>query len=219
MKSRLYCAIVCYVLAVVLLFVCVPVVRHMTYPKTTAVHTIKPLEKGEQITKEHIEEITIGALEMPEDILLSSEEGIGRYAAVDMVKGDILFQSKLSHIPMDGDVPKDILPQDQTSMLLSLKMIEGSEYPLPETGDVMKLNLFDKKLRDIPEMQFVRVLTVLPKEDAEESVSITIAVNENQRKYLNRHREDTFYASVIVRGNEELAEKLLLEQKTYFEEG
>ena len=74
-------------------------------------------------------------------------------------------------------------------------------------------------MRDIPELQFVRVLTVLPKEDAEESVSITIAVNENQRKYLNRHREDTFYASVIVRGNEELAEKLLLEQKTYFEEG
>lgn len=218
MKSRLYCAIVCYVLAVVLLFVCVPVVRRMTYPKTTAVHTIKPLEKGEQITKEHVAEITIGALEMPEDILLMAEESIGRYAAVDMVKGDILFQSKLSHVPMDGDVPKDILPQDQTSMLISLKMIEGSEYPLPETGDVMKLNLFDKKLRDIPELQFVRVLTVLPQED-EEAVSVTIAVNEEQKKYLVRHREDTFYASVIVRSNEELAVKLLMEQKAYFEEG
>ena len=219
MKSRLYSAVICYVLAVVLLFVCVPIVKHMTYPKTSAVHITKALQKGEQITKDHVAGIEIGALDMPEDLVLLSEDSIGRYAAVDLVKGDILFHSKLSQIPMDGDVPKNILPHDNTSMLMSLKMIEGSEYSLPETGDVIKLNLFDKKLRDIPEMQFVRVLTVLPKEDAEESVSITIAVNENQRKYLNRHREDTFYASVIVRGNEELAEKLLLEQKTYFEEG
>ena len=219
MKSRLYCAVVCYVLAVILLFLCVPIVNRMTYPKTMAVHTIKSLEKGEQITKDHVEEVRIGALYMPEDIVLYAEDSIGRYAAVDIVKGDILFQSKLSQIPMDGGVPKDILPQDQTSVLIGLKMIEGSEYQMPETGDVVKLNLFEKKLQDIPELQFVRVLTVLPKEEAEEAVSVTVAANEMQKKYLDRHREETFYASVIVRSNEELAEKLLLEQKAYFEEG
>ncbi|MBQ2879419.1 MAG: hypothetical protein IJE27_01875 [Anaerotignum sp.] len=190
----------------------------MTYPKTSAVHITKALQKGEQITKDHVADIEIGALEMPEDLVLLSEDSIGRYAAVDLVKGDILFHSKLSQLPMDGEVPKDILPEDETSQLVMLKMIDGSEYTMPETGDVVKLNLFDKKLRDIPELQFVRVLTVIPKEEKEE-VFVTIAVNEIQKKYLNRHREDSFYASVIVRSNEELAEKLLLEQKVYFEEG
>ncbi|MBQ7102712.1 MAG: hypothetical protein IJN89_01485 [Anaerotignum sp.] len=218
MKSRLYCAIVCYIMAAVLLFFCVPFVKRMTYPKISAVHITKALEKGEQITKDHVADIEIGALEMPEDLVLLSEESIGRYAAVDLVKGDILFHSKLSQFPMDGEVPKDILPEDETSQLVMLKMIDGSEYTMPETGDVVKLNLFDKKLRDIPELQFVRVLTVIPKEEKEE-VFVTIAVNEIQKKYLNRHREDSFYASVIVRSNEELAEKLLLEQKVYFEEG
>ena len=218
MKSRLYCAIVCYIMAAVLLFLCVPFVKRMTYPKISAVHITKALEKGEQITKDHVADIEIGALEMPEDLVLLSEESIGRYAAVDLVKGDILFHSKLSQFPMDGEVPKDILPEDETSQLVMLKMIDGSEYTMPETGDVVKLNLFDKKLRDIPELQFVRVLTVIPKEEKEE-VFVTIAVNEIQKKYLNRHREDSFYASVIVRSNEELAEKLLLEQKVYFEEG
>ncbi|MBQ2924171.1 MAG: hypothetical protein IJE57_01235 [Anaerotignum sp.] len=219
MKSRLYCAIVCYIMAAVLLFFCVPFVKRMTYPKISAVHITKALEKGEQITKDHVADIEIGALEMPEDLVLLSEESIGRYAAVDLVKGDILFHSKLSQLPMDGEVPKDILPEDETSQLVMLKMIDGSEYTMPETGDVVKLNLFDKKLRDIPELQFVRVLTVIPKEEKEEEVLVTIAVNEIQKKYLNRHREDSFYASVIVRSNEELAEKLLLEQKVYFEEG
>ena len=219
MKSRLYCAIVCYILAAVILFLCVPFVKRMTYPKTSAVQITKALQKGEQITKDHVADIEIGALEMPEDLVLLSEESIGRYAAVDLVKGDILFHSKLSQLPMDGEVPKDILPEDETSQLVMLKMIDGSEYTMPETGDVVKLNLFDKKLRDIPELQFVRVLTVIPKEEKEEEVFVTIAVNEIQKKYLNRHREDSFYASVIVRSNEELAEKLLLEQKVYFEEG
>lgn len=219
MKSRLYCAIVCYILAAVLLFLCVPFVKRMTYPKTSAVHITKALQKGEQITKDYVAGIEIGALEMPEDLVLLTEDSIGRYAAVDLVKGDILFHSKLSQLPMDGEVPKDILPEDETSQLVMLKMIDGSEYPMPETGDVVKLNLFDKKLRDIPELQFVRVLTVIPKEEKEEEVFVTIAVNEIQKKYLNRHRENSFYASVIVRSNEELAEKLLLEQKVYFEEG
>ena len=48
---------------------------------------------------------------------------------------------------------------------------------------------------------------------------MTIAVNEEQWKYTRKHQEDVFYGSVIVRSNEELAEKLLQEQDSYFKEG
>lgn len=217
MKSRLYYAVVCYILAVVLLFVCVPFVKRMTYPKTEAVRAVKAIEQGEQITGEKLESIEIGAWNLPDGVIEKSEDVIGRYAAVDIVADDILMDSKISQLPLDGDVPKDILPSDQSVTLLQVKMIEGSEYPFPEMGDVMKLNLFRKKLTDIPELQFIRVLSVLPQTE-EETVTLTVAVNEKQRKYISRHAEDMFYGSVIVRSNEELAMKLLAEQKAYFEE-
>ena len=99
---------------------------------------------------------------------------------------------------------------------MTLRMIEGSEYPIPETGDVIKINLFDKKRKDIPELQFVRILSVVPPKKAEDTVAVTVALNEKQQQYIKRQKKTVFYASVIVRSNEELAEKLLAEQESFF---
>lgn len=38
-----------------------------------------------------------------------------------------------------------------------------------------------------------------------------------QQQYVKRQKRTVFYASVIVRSNEELAEKLLAEQESFFE--
>ncbi|GCB29923.1 hypothetical protein KGMB03357_15840 [Anaerotignum faecicola] len=174
------------------------------------------MEKGEQLTDKDIEPITVGALHLSEGVALAEEDVIGRYAAVDLVAEDILFLSKLSQLPLEGDLPKDILPKGNAAQLLKLRMIEGSEYPVPETGDVIKINLFDKKWKDIPELQFVRTLSVVPPKKAEDTVVVTVALNEKQQQYIKRQKKTVFYASVIVRSNEELAEKLLAEQKSFF---
>ena len=173
--------------------------------------------KGEQLTDKDIEPITVGALHLSEGSALTKEDVIGRYAAVDMVAEDILFLSKLSQLPLEGDLPKDILPKGNAAQLMTLRMIEGSEYPIPETGDVIKINLFDKKWKDIPELQFVRILSVVPPKKAEDTVAVTVALNEKQQQYVKRQKKTVFYASVIVRSNEELAEKLLAEQESFFE--
>lgn len=216
MKSRLYYASLCFVLAVILLCICVPLIALRAYPKTEVLRTVCTIEKGHQITAEDFEQLEVGVLDLPEGIHLTAEDVVGRYAAVDLVQNDILLLSKLSQLPLEGDLPKDILPEGNTAILLTLKMIEGSEYPVPETGDVVKLNGFRNKLIDIPQLQFVRVLSVVKPQEGDEVVSVTVSVNEEQQEYIRKNRQDIFYASVIVRGNEELAEKLLTEQKAYF---
>ena len=208
MKSRLYYAISCFLLAVVLLFLAVPLFTHRLYPKQQAIRVLHTMEKGEQLTDKDIEPITVGALQLSEGIALTEE---------DLVAEDILFLSKLSQLPLEGDLPKDILLEENTAQLMTLRMIEGSEYPVPETGDVIKINLFDKKWKDIPELQFVRILSVVPPKKAEDTVAVTVALNEKQQQYVKRQKKTVFYASVIVRSNEELAEKLLAEQESFFE--
>ena len=218
MKSRLYYAVACFSLSVILLFIAVPILSHRLYPKIQAVRITRSLEQGEQLTSKDLEVVEIGALDLPEGIELTMNDVIGRYAAVELVKEDVLFSAKISQLPLDGDHPKNILPEGSAVQLLTLKMIEGSEYPIPETGDVVKLNRFRDRLMDIPELQFVRILSVVPAEKDDETVSVTVSVNEEQQKYIRSHKDEIFYASVIVRSNEELAEKLLTEQKAYFEE-
>ena len=214
MKSRLYYAVACFILAVILLFITVPIL----YPKIQTVRVMRSFHQGEQLTEKDLEIVEAGALDLPDGIELIKDDVIGRYAAVDLVKDDVLFSAKISQLPLDGDHPKDILPEGNKAQLVMLKMIEGSEYPIPQTGDVVKLNLFKERLLDIPELQFIRILSVVPAETEEEMVSVTISLNEEQQKYIRRHKDEVFYASVIVRSNEELAEKLLTEQKAYFEE-
>ena len=218
MRSRLYYAIGCFTLSVLLLFIAVPLLTHRLYPKIQAVKVIHPMEKGEQLTGEDIVLMEIGALDLPDGIKLTKEDVIGRYAAVKLVADDVILQSKLSQLPLEGEYPKDILPMDHQAELITLQMIEGSEYPVPETGDVVKLNRFKERLMDVPELQFVRILSVVPPETEDKTVSVTVALNEEQQKYIHRYQEETFFASVIVRANEELAEKLLKEQELYFTE-
>lgn len=209
---------ICFILSGILLLIAVPLLSHRLYPKIPAVRVIHSMEKGEQLTENDIEPIEVGALTLPEGIELTAEEVIGRYAAVELVKDDVLFGAKVSQLPLNGKVPKNILPEENTAVLIRLKMIEGSEYPVPETGDVVKLNRFRDKLMDIPELQFVRILSVVPPETEDAVVSATVSVNEAQMQYMKRHKEDVFYASVLVRSNEELAEKLLAEQEEFFKE-
>lgn len=218
MKSRLYYAVFCFLLSAMLLFIAVPLLSYRAYPKTQGVKVSQRVRKGEQLTGKDLTVIEIGALDLPDGIELTKDDIIGRYAAVDLVADDVILLSKLSQLPLDGDFPKDILPEGNKAQLITLKMIEGSEYPVPETGDVMKLNRFKERLMDIPELQFVRILSVVQPEPAEETVSVTVSLNEEQQEYIRRHKDEIFYGSVIVRSNEELSEKLLLEQRSYFEE-
>ena len=54
--------------------------------------------------------------------------------------------------------------------------------------------------------------------DAEGVIWITVSANQRQSTFLEKHRKDVFHVSVMVRENEELAEKLLQQQSAYFEE-
>lgn len=217
MKSRLYYAVACFTLAVSLLMIGVPVTMRKSYPKIQAVRTTEPVTKGQQFSRKNVEPIEIGAIHMPDTVICSIDDVIGRFAAVDMVEADLLYVTKISPIPLLEDDWGILLPEKNTSFLVRIKMIEGGEIDAPETGDVIKMNGFHKKLIDIPVLQFVRVLSVV-EADADNVLTITISVNEKQKAYLEKYADDIFYASVMVRGNEDLAEKLLAEQEEYFEE-
>lgn len=69
--------------------------------------------------------------------------------------------------------------------------------------------LFPLKLEDIPEINLYGRSYLY-------SIFYTVALNEKQQQYIKRQKKTVFYASVIVRSNEELAEKLLAEQESFF---
>lgn len=98
-----------------------------------------------------------------------------------------------------------------------VQIMEGSEVTALQTGDIIKMNGYDDGLIDIPALNFVRVITAM-EPNAEGVIWITVSANQRQSTFLEKHRKDVFHVSVMVRENEELAEKLLQQQSAYFEE-
>jgi hypothetical protein len=142
---------------------------------------------------------------------------IGRYAAVDIVSGDILLTEKVSQVPFQDGEAMSLLPEGYETAVAMVQIMEGSEVTALQTGDIIKMNGYDDGLIDIPALNFVRVITAM-EPNAEGVIWITVSANQRQSTFLEKHRKDVFHVSVMVRENEELAEKLLQQQSAYFEE-
>lgn len=202
-------------LAVFILLVGIPLVLSKTYGKTQAVKVIVPIAKGEQITNTNIEVIEIGNLNLPEDLLKSQEDVIGRYATVDIVAGDWLFASKISPLSLNGDsLPKE-LPVGTGAISIQINMIEGSTVSQLQTGDIIKLYHYTNNLKDIPELQFVKVLSVLPNEKQEQTTITVLALEKQSEKLTDLKKKGKLFAALISRGNDTLATDLLKQQQDF----
>lgn len=214
-KSRIVYALICYLLAVLILFIGIPVVLSKTYGKTETVKIRNPVAKGEQITDTNIEVIEVGNLNLPEDLLKSQEDVIGRYAVVDIVAGDWLLASKISPLPLDGNSLPEELPAGAVAVSVSIHMIEGSTVSQLKMGDIIKLYHYTDHLEDIPELQFVKVLSVLPNEKQEQTTITVLALEKQAVKLTDLKKKGKLFAALISRDNDPLAADLLKQQQDY----
>lgn len=164
-----------------------------------------------------LEVVRMGAYPLSDTAVTDIYDVIGRYAAVDIVSGDILLEEKLSQVPFQDGEAMPLLPEGYETAVAMVRIMEGSEIEALQTGDIIKMNGYDDGLIDIPALNFVRVITAMEPDD-EGIIWITVSANQRQSAFLEKHRKDVFHVSVMVRDNEELAEKLLQQQRAYFEE-
>lgn len=204
-------------MAVLLLFIAIPITARQQYPKIEVVRTTKAIEKGTILDQSSLESVCVGSLNLADTTVTDIYQCIGRYAAVDLVEDDILLTDKISQIPFRNGEQVVLLPKGNETAAVRVRIMDGSEIAELKTGDIIKMNGYDHGLIDIPALNFVRVITVMePTEDG--TFWITVSANPRQWNFLLKHRQDLFHVSVMVRENEELAEKLLQQQAKYFQE-
>lgn len=217
MRSRLICAVACFVVSVLLLFIAVPLTARQAYPKIKVVCTTRSIDQGAVFGMDDLEIVRMGAYHLSDKAVTDIYDVIGRYAAVDIVPEDILLSDKISQVPFQNGEAMSLLPEGYETAVAMVQIMEGSEAESLQTGDIIKMNGYDDGLVDIPALNFVRVITAMSP-DQNGVILITVAANQRQSEFLEKHRNDVFHVSVMVRDNEELAEKLLQQQRTYFEE-
>ncbi len=247
-RNRLVIGTACIVSACVISFVLVPVMSYVTGTEMTTVAVMtSPLEKGKKIESSMVKTERIPAQGLPGSALQDSKQAVGKFAAVDLVAGDALLESKLTDsIPFPNDYLYEI-PQGKQAISATIQTFADGLSGKLLAGDVVSVyavpNQTESQEPDFhavqpPELRYVRVLAVTDplgsdklRDEPAESQNTDQPDEENQPAtitLLTRPEQAAVIAglevnaklhlALVSRGNEQTAQSYLKSQEDYLNE-
>lgn len=232
LNNRFIYGILSIILAVIIAFIAIPAVTSKTSSTTEIVRITVPVTRGTQITAEQVELVEVGGFNIPNAIARKTEDVVGTYAAADLFAGDYILPEKVSSTPLSSDLSLNGIPDGMVAISISTRTLATALSDKLQADDIIRLYHYDDEnvlepVTDIPELRFVKVLSVTdpdglnidyttpPAEDEEKqrTATITVLATPEQALLLTRYEnEGMLHVALISRGNEALTNELLKRQ-------
>lgn len=232
LNNRFIYGILSIILAVIIAFIAIPAVTSKTSSTTEIVRITVPVTRGTQITAEQVELVEVGGFNIPDAIARKTEDVVGTYAAADLFAGDYILPEKVSSTPLSSDLSLNEIPDGMVAISISTRTLATALSDKLQADDIIRLYHYDDEnvlepVTDIPELRFVKVLSVTdpdglnidyttpPAEDEEKqrTATITVLATSEQALLLTRYEnEGMLHVALISRGNEALTNELLKRQ-------
>lgn len=151
----------------------------------------------------------------------------------DLAVGDYILTSKISSVPVSSDVALNSIPSGKVAISLTVKTLASGLSDKLQPGDIIRIYHFLDTAAEVPELRFVKVLSVTdsdginvdnakePTEDEEkqQSATITVLASPEQAKIITGLENDgVAHVALISRNNDKLADELLAEQDKTLQE-
>ena len=233
LNNRFIFGILSLVLAAVIAFVALPTIARQTNGKTEIVRITQPVLKGETITSDNAEVVEVGGYNLPSNVAHSMDDVEGLYVTADLAEGDYILTSKVSTVPVSSDVALNDIPSGKVAISLTVKTLASGLSDKLQPGDIIRIYHFLETAEEVPELRFVKVLSVTdsdginvdntkePTEDEEpqQSATITVLASPEQARIITEMENDgVAHVALISRNNDQLAEELLAEQDKTLQE-
>ena len=193
----------------------------------------QPVLKGETITSDNAEVVEVGGYNLPSNVAHSMDDVEGLYVTADLAEGDYILTSKVSTVPVSSDVALNDIPSGKVAISLTVKTLASGLSDKLQPGDIIRIYHFLETAEEVPELRFVKVLSVTdsdginvdntkePTEDEEpqQSATITVLASPEQARIITEMENDgVAHVALISRNNDQLAEELLAEQDKTLQE-
>lgn len=233
LNNRFIFGILSLVLAAVIAFVALPTIARQTNGKTEIVRITQPVLKGETITSDNAEVVEVGGYNLPSNVAHSMDDVEGLYVTAELAAGDYILTSKVSTVPVSSDVALNDIPSGKVAISLTVKTLASGLSDKLQPGDIIRIYHFLETAEEVPELRFVKVLSVTdsdginvdntkePTEDEEpqQSATITVLASPEQARIITEMENDgVAHVALISRNNDQLAEELLAEQDKTLQE-
>ena len=232
-NNRLIFGVLSIVLAAAIAFVALPTISKQTNGKTEIVRVVQPVLKGVAITDKDIQTVEVGGYNLPQNIARTPEDVVGKYATADLMTGDYVLSTKISMTPISSDIALSSIPSGKVAISLTVKTLASGLSDKLQPGDIIRIYHFMDEAKDIPELQFVKVLSVTDakgvnvdnakeltaEEEKQQSATITVLASPEQARIITGLENDGMaHVALISRGSENLADELLKAQDTMLTE-
>lgn len=227
-KNRTVLGITCIVLALIMCFVVSPLISRTSNKTMDVVRATADIKSGDEITKEMVTEVKMTSTNQPENVIEDAKSVIGKYATMDMTKGDYVLKNKIADTPYVENTYLAGLDGTNRAMSVTIKSFANGLSGKLKSGDIVSVIAPDYKktgITEIPlELQFVEVIAATTKtgsdvdeefnEESELPSTVTLLVSEDQSKMLaDLEKTGTIHMSLVYRGDRKTAEEFLKKQK------
>ena len=232
-NNRFIFGVLSLVLAAIIAFVALPTIARQTNGKTEIVRITQPVLKGEQISSDNAGVVEVGGYNLPSNIAHQLSDVNGLYATADLSPGDYILTSKISTVPVSSDVALNDIPSGKVAISLTVKTLASGLSDKLQPNDIIRIYHFLDVAADVPELQFLKVLSVTDSdginvdntkelaedEEKQQSATITVLATPEQAKIITALENDgVAHVALISRNNEKLAEELLAQQDKLLQE-
>lgn len=232
-NSRFLYGILSILLAAIIAFIAIPTVTRKTNSKVEIVRITTALDRGDPITAKDVELAEVGGFNLPDNVATKLEDVIGTYAASSLYPGDYILSGKVSSTPLSSDLTLNAIPDGMVAISITVQSLAAGLSDKLQSGDIIRLYHYNdlsgtlNVVQDIPELKFVKVLSVSdskgldidytkqPEEDEErlQTAALTVQAAPEQAMLLTQYEnEGMLHVALISRGNEALAKDLLNQQ-------
>lgn len=233
LNNRFLFGLLSLLLAAVIAFIALPTIARQTNGKTEVVRIKKPVLKGEQLTSDNIELVEVGSYNLPANTASTLEDVKGLYTTADLFPGDVILTSKISITPISSDTALNNIPSGKVAISLSVKTLASGLSDKLQPDDIIRIYHFLDTAEEIPELRFVKVLSVTDatginvdntkdpadEEEKQQSATITVLASPEQARFITELENDgVAHVALISRNNEKLAAELLTEQDLLLQE-
>jgi pilus assembly protein CpaB len=234
MKNRTIIGIFCIILAVTVMFGISPIINKAASGKADIVRVKTDIPKGKQITAEDIENVTVGAFNLPLTVIKDKRKVIGKYTLCELKKDDTILTTKISDTADKADDIFRTLNGNEQVISITIDSFAGGLSGKLQNGDIVSVFVTlqsEKQAISPKEFKYVKVITTTtakgndsdnlkPDKDGNYPLptTVTFLVNSVQASLLAGYEaNEKIHLSLVYRGETENANKFLAAQNEVFQ--
>ncbi len=236
LKNRTVIGVISIVLSLLICFGITPLFNKGMSQKTEIVRVTKEIKAGDEITKDMVQVVEVGGFNLPDNIIRTKENIIGKFATSDLGIGDYILNTKLSEIPASENAYLYNLDGSKQAISITIKSFANGLSGKLQSGDIVSVIAPDYKKQGatvIPEeLKYVEVISVTASsgydantgeqeiEDERELPStVTLLVTLEQGNILAELEADgKSHLSLVYRGTPENTKQFIDIQEEIIEE-